>query len=106
MFLNFLVSSSSLLLDDYHALNSRYDINLKSAFFFLKLQWATAAPSTATSVPALGPSSETTSTSSVPVGSAAAVRPAPVKCNWTEHTSPDGYKYYYNYVTGESRVRY
>ncbi|XP_057546389.1 flowering time control protein FCA isoform X2 [Amaranthus tricolor] len=66
-------------------------------------QWATAAPSTATSVPALGPSSETTSTSSVPVGSAAAVRPAPVKCNWTEHTSPDGYKYYYNYVTGESR---
>uniref|UniRef100_A0A2N9IMY8 Flowering time control protein FCA n=1 Tax=Fagus sylvatica TaxID=28930 RepID=A0A2N9IMY8_FAGSY len=28
---------------------------------------------------------------------------APVKCNWTEHTSPDGYKYYYNNLTGESR---
>jgi hypothetical protein len=31
---------------------------------------------------------------------------APVKCNWTEHTSPDGYKYYYNNLTGESRVRF
>ncbi|KAK4854710.1 hypothetical protein QYF36_000353 [Acer negundo] len=28
---------------------------------------------------------------------------APVKCNWTEHTSPDGYKYYYNNMTGESK---
>ncbi|XP_022138515.1 flowering time control protein FCA isoform X2 [Momordica charantia] len=28
---------------------------------------------------------------------------APLKCNWTEHTSPDGYKYYYNSVTGESK---
>ncbi|KAL8197858.1 hypothetical protein R6Q57_030146 [Mikania cordata] len=27
----------------------------------------------------------------------------PVKCNWTEHTSPDGYKYYYNSTTGESK---
>ncbi|CAN4091675.1 unnamed protein product [Withania somnifera] len=26
-----------------------------------------------------------------------------VKCNWTEHTSPDGFKYYYNSTTGESR---
>ncbi|EOA16093.1 hypothetical protein CARUB_v10004227mg [Capsella rubella] len=26
-----------------------------------------------------------------------------VKCNWTEHTSPDGFKYYYNGVTGESK---
>ncbi|BBG93046.1 Peroxidase superfamily protein, partial [Prunus dulcis] len=28
---------------------------------------------------------------------------APAKCIWTEHTSPDGYKYYYNNATGESR---
>lgn len=28
---------------------------------------------------------------------------APVKCNWTEHTSPEGFKYYYNGVTHESR---
>ncbi|CAI9288741.1 unnamed protein product [Lactuca saligna] len=26
-----------------------------------------------------------------------------LKCNWTEHTSPDGYKYYYNSTTGESK---
>ncbi|KAK4798245.1 hypothetical protein SAY86_030571 [Trapa natans] len=26
-----------------------------------------------------------------------------VKCSWTEHTSPDGFKYYYNSMTGESR---
>ncbi|XP_014509363.1 flowering time control protein FCA isoform X1 [Vigna radiata var. radiata] len=25
------------------------------------------------------------------------------KCNWTEHISPEGFKYYYNSVTGESR---
>lgn len=28
----------------------------------------------------------------------------PGKCNWTEHTSPDGFKYYYNGMTGESKV--
>ncbi|KAG9148221.1 hypothetical protein Leryth_021592 [Lithospermum erythrorhizon] len=28
---------------------------------------------------------------------------APIKCNWTEHTSPDGFKYYYNNATGESK---
>ncbi|CAI9118905.1 OLC1v1020532C1 [Oldenlandia corymbosa var. corymbosa] len=28
---------------------------------------------------------------------------APGKCNWTEHISPDGYKYYYNSTTGESK---
>ncbi|XP_071940240.1 flowering time control protein FCA-like isoform X2 [Coffea arabica] len=25
------------------------------------------------------------------------------KCNWTEHISPEGYKYYYNSTTGESK---
>uniref|UniRef100_A0A7N0TSY2 Flowering time control protein FCA n=1 Tax=Kalanchoe fedtschenkoi TaxID=63787 RepID=A0A7N0TSY2_KALFE len=28
---------------------------------------------------------------------------APETCCWTEHLSPDGYKYYYNSTTGESR---
>ncbi|XP_010549006.1 PREDICTED: flowering time control protein FCA-like isoform X3 [Tarenaya hassleriana] len=28
---------------------------------------------------------------------------ATVRCNWTEHTSPDGFKYYFNGVTHESR---
>ncbi|MCL7025001.1 hypothetical protein MKW94_001220 [Papaver nudicaule] len=27
-------------------------------------------------------------------------------CNWTEHTSPEGYKYHYNSVTSESRVTF
>lgn len=36
---------------------------------------------------------------------AVAVTPAPalVTCDWTEHTSPEGHKYYYNSSTGESR---
>ncbi|XP_047329960.1 flowering time control protein FCA isoform X2 [Impatiens glandulifera] len=27
---------------------------------------------------------------------------APAKCQWTEHNSPDGFKYYYNSTTGQS----
>ncbi|XP_021859198.2 flowering time control protein FCA isoform X2 [Spinacia oleracea] len=64
-------------------------------------QWTGATPTTAASAPAVALPSESPST---PIGSAAAAaRPAPVKCNWTEHTSPDGHKYYYNSVTRESR---
>uniref|UniRef100_A0A0C9QUD8 TSA: Wollemia nobilis Ref_Wollemi_Transcript_9002_3022 transcribed RNA sequence n=2 Tax=Wollemia nobilis TaxID=56998 RepID=A0A0C9QUD8_9CONI len=32
-----------------------------------------------------------------------APNPAPMTCVWSEHTSPEGYKYYYNSVTGESK---
>lgn len=28
----------------------------------------------------------------------------PLDCDWSEHTCPDGYKYYYNCATCESRV--
>jgi WW domain len=28
----------------------------------------------------------------------------PLTCNWTEHTSPEGFKYYYNNITKESKV--
>ncbi|KGN47451.1 flowering time control protein FCA isoform X2 [Cucumis sativus] len=42
-------------------------------------------------------------TSTVPPAAINTQVVAPVKCNWTEHTSPDGYKYYYNSVTGESK---
>ncbi|GLJ08157.1 hypothetical protein SUGI_0082410 [Cryptomeria japonica] len=55
----------------------------------------------------------TSSTSTLPMTaeakSAAAVAPvsvpspASLTCVWTEHTSPEGYKYYYNSVTGESK---
>ncbi|CAM6032573.1 unnamed protein product [Sphagnum compactum] len=37
---------------------------------------------------------------------AVTARPSPAKpanCDWTEHTSPEGYKYYYNNATGESK---
>jgi len=40
-------------------------------------------------------------TSSMPVTTTPAV---PLACNWTEHTSPEGFKYYYNNVTRESKV--
>lgn len=39
-----------------------------------------------------------TTTTNVPGGT-----PAAAICNWSEHTSPDGYKYYYNSSTGESK---
>lgn len=67
---------------------------------------AGVAPQAVASTPVTTVSADVPSTSSsapaVPVTTQAV---APVKCNWTEHTSPDGYKYYYNGVSGESRVR-
>ncbi|XP_010267944.2 PREDICTED: flowering time control protein FCA isoform X2 [Nelumbo nucifera] len=69
-----------------------------------QLQWTGAASQVATSIPATSPAalapSTTSAASTVPVSVQAAV---PSTCNWTEHTSPEGYKYYYNSVTGESR---
>ncbi|XP_022860886.1 flowering time control protein FCA-like [Olea europaea var. sylvestris] len=43
------------------------------------------------------------STAGVQPGDVAPPTSASVKCNWTEHTSPDGYKYYHNSTTGESK---
>lgn len=72
----------------------------------LQSQWAGTVPQTvpialsttpAADVPAAKPAAP-----AVPLIPQAV---APVKCNWTEHTSPDGYKYYHNSATGESRVR-
>ncbi|XP_074567030.1 flowering time control protein FCA-like isoform X2 [Curcuma longa] len=60
-----------------------------------KLQAASTAASTpASAIPT------TVSSLPVPVNSSLAV---PITCNWTEHTSPDGFKYYYNSVTQESK---
>ncbi|XP_058112064.1 flowering time control protein FCA isoform X2 [Magnolia sinica] len=49
---------------------------------------ASVAPSTISAAPV------------IPVGAQVAV---PLTCNWTEHTSPEGFKYYYNSVTTESK---
>ena len=65
--------------------------------YFLMLQPSWTVPvqqHIATSVPA-------PTTVPVPVAPA----PATATCDWTEHTSPEGHKYYYNSSTGESRVR-
>ncbi|KAL6548187.1 hypothetical protein OROGR_008608 [Orobanche gracilis] len=43
------------------------------------------------------------SLSSQPAGNLAKTNPPIATVNWTEHMSPDGYKYYYNSLTGESK---
>ncbi|XP_064968316.1 flowering time control protein FCA-like isoform X1 [Musa acuminata AAA Group] len=49
-------------------------------------------------------SSIASSTQSAKPSSAVNASPAvPLTCNWTEHTSPEGFKYYYNSITRESR---
>nr|AKX70380.1 flowering time control protein FCA [Arabidopsis lyrata subsp. petraea] len=63
-----------------------------------KQQWAGSAIPTVVST-----------TGSTPVSFVQTAAPAvsqsvvSVKCTWTEHTSPDGFKYYYNGLTGESK---
>ncbi|KAJ0984334.1 hypothetical protein J5N97_002690 [Dioscorea zingiberensis] len=68
-------------------------------------QWTGIPPATPQSA-----SSTTTSSTTVTMPSAASTTPSlpattvvPLTCNWTEHTSPEGYKYYYNSTTRESK---
>ncbi|KAK7264732.1 hypothetical protein RJT34_32342 [Clitoria ternatea] len=67
-------------------------------------QWAgtvaQAVDSTHVAAPAADVTSSTPATSALP---AMSQNMALAKCNWTEHISPEGFKYYYNSVTGESR---
>ncbi|KAJ1403061.1 WW domain [Sesbania bispinosa] len=67
-------------------------------------QWAgsvaQAVASTHVAAPAADVPPSTSATSAV---AAISQNTTPAKCNWTEHLSPEGFKYYYNSVTGESR---
>ncbi|KAK3029635.1 hypothetical protein RJ639_037952 [Escallonia herrerae] len=66
--------------------------------------WAGVVSKSAVSTPANQPVADvppaTSSSPAVPVASRLV---APTKCNWTEHTAPDGYKYYHNSITQESK---
>ncbi|XP_010551100.1 PREDICTED: flowering time control protein FCA-like isoform X2 [Tarenaya hassleriana] len=59
--------------------------------------------------PGVGIQTVVSTTGSMPVGgvpsaaSSISQSVTPARCNWTEHTSPDGFKYYFNGVTRESR---
>ncbi|KAL1334958.1 flowering time control protein FCA isoform X1 [Arachis hypogaea] len=66
-------------------------------------QWAGTIPQTMVSTAAEIPSSASASASASAAVPVVSPNTAIVKCNWTEHLSPEGFKYYYNSVTGESR---
>ncbi|XP_048320916.1 flowering time control protein FCA [Ziziphus jujuba] len=66
-------------------------------------QWAGITPQALGSTPAVVSADVPSSTSAAASVPATAQAVPPVKGNWTEHTSPDGYKYYYNSVSGESK---
>ncbi|KAG4126842.1 hypothetical protein ERO13_D10G180400v2 [Gossypium hirsutum] len=61
-----------------------------------KHQWAGMMPQAVGSAPAKTPGTD------VPSSASAAMKPV-VECHWTEHTSPDGFKYYHNSLTRESK---
>ncbi|KAL3617202.1 hypothetical protein CASFOL_038949 [Castilleja foliolosa] len=62
--------------------------------------WAQTVANTSVAHPTGNLASTTPGSASVPTRTPAL---ATVNCNWTEHMSPDGYKYYYNNSTGESK---
>ncbi|KAJ4968185.1 hypothetical protein NE237_014886 [Protea cynaroides] len=66
--------------------------------------WTAIMPQTAVSAPATASVAVVPSTTSTsPLAPASAQTAALLTCNWTEHTSPEDFKYYYNSVTGESK---
>ncbi|KAJ6807884.1 flowering time control protein FCA-like [Iris pallida] len=62
-----------------------------------KQQSTWTGPFTTSSAPVSTPA---VSATPLPLSTTSAV---PLTCNWTEHTSPQGFKYYYNSVTQESK---
>ncbi|KAL5700320.1 hypothetical protein ACHQM5_025778 [Ranunculus cassubicifolius] len=68
-----------------------------------KTPWSGTIPNAGASSSATAQVVVAPSTSSAASTPASVQMTAPLSCNWTEHTSPEGYKYYYNSVTAESR---
>ena len=69
-------------------------------------QWAGMTAQTVGSTPANTPGTDVPSSASAPAAPVMTPIVASVECHWTEHTSPDGFKYYHNSLTGESKVRH
>ncbi|KAK1275061.1 Flowering time control protein FCA [Acorus gramineus] len=70
----------------------------------LQSPWSTVMPQTVSSTATTSPASTSVSVSASPAVPASSKSLAPLTCSWTEHTSPEGFKYYYNSVTSESKV--
>lgn len=73
-----------------------------------QFQWAGMTPQTVGSTLANTPGTDVPSSASAPAPAPTPTAPtvAPIECHWTEHTSPDGFKYYHNSLTHESKVRF
>ena len=69
----------------------------------LQSQWNGRPPS-ATNTPCSAPASASLSASSIVTVPLATHLTFRIPCNWSEHICPDGFKYYYNCITRESRV--
>eukprot|EP00271_Cylindrocystis_brebissonii_P005206 TRINITY_DN17172_c0_g1_i1.p1 TRINITY_DN17172_c0_g1~~TRINITY_DN17172_c0_g1_i1.p1 ORF type:complete len:688 (+),score=262.13 TRINITY_DN17172_c0_g1_i1:187-2250(+) len=54
-------------------------------------------------VPLQAPALQAAATPALTAGAVAGAGTTPATCDWSEHTSPEGHKYYYNSVTAESR---
>ncbi|KAK9019930.1 hypothetical protein V6N11_054435 [Hibiscus sabdariffa] len=68
-----------------------------------KQQWAGMIPQAVGSGPANTLGTDVSSSASVATAPVRASAVASVECHWTEHTSPDGFKYYHNSLTRESK---
>ncbi|XWS38920.1 hypothetical protein CRYUN_Cryun18bG0004800 [Craigia yunnanensis] len=82
---------------------SNYNMTLQQNSQASKQQWAGMTPQTVGSTPANTAGTDIPSSASASAAPVMTPTVAPVECHWTEHTSPDGFKYYHNSLTRESK---
>ncbi|KAK1269846.1 Flowering time control protein FCA [Acorus gramineus] len=94
--------TSSQLQQQLHLIQQPSSLNQQQNSQTTKVQspWTSSMQQTVTTAPASTPMTAS-ATPAVPASSNSL---APLTCNWTEHTSPEGFKYYYNSVTCESKA--